>query len=70
MGTISRTSIKKLVKKHYGVGITAGGADEIAKILEVEAQKISSYAVKNAKKNSRDKVTKKDINDYVIKGRG
>jgi len=68
LGTISRSSIKKLVKKHFAVNITEGGAEEIAKILEAQAQNISKFAVKNAKKNSRDKVTKKDINDYMIKG--
>ena len=68
MGSISRSSIKKLIKRHFDVSITNGGAEEIAKILEGEAKNISSFAVKNAKKNSRDKVTKKDIHDYVIKG--
>lgn len=68
MGNISRASIKKLVKKHFDVSITDGGAEEIAKILESEAETISKFAVGNAKKNSRDRVTKKDIRDYVIKG--
>lgn len=68
LGNISRSSIKKLVKKHFAVNITDGGAEEIAKILECEAENISRFAVKNAKKNSRGKVTKKDINDYMIKG--
>jgi histone H3/H4 len=68
VGKISRDSIKKLVKKHFAVSVTDGGADEIAKILEVEAERISSFAVKNAKKNRRDKVTKRDIKEYVIKG--
>ncbi|MHB1829961.1 MAG: hypothetical protein ACYCO0_01065 [Candidatus Micrarchaeaceae archaeon] len=69
MGTISRASIKKLIKKHFDVKVTDGGVDEIAKILELEAVRISDFAVRNAKKNKRDNVTKKDINDYVIKGR-
>ncbi len=69
LGKISREAIKKLIKKHFKVSVTAGGAEEIAKILEGEAQRIASYAVKNAKRNSRDKVTKTDIKDYVIKGR-
>ncbi len=69
VGRISRDAIRKLVKKHFDVSVTAGGAEEIAKILENEAEKIASYAVKNAKKDSRDKVIKKDIKDYVIKGR-
>ena len=69
MGTISRASIKKLIKKHFDVKVTDGGVDEIAKILELEAVRISDFAVRSAKKNRRDKVTRKDINDYVIKGR-
>ena len=69
MANISRNSIKKLVKEHFSVGITDGGADELAFILENEAKRISSFAVDNAKKCSRGKVTKKDIVDYVIKGR-
>ena len=69
LGKISRDAIKKLIKKHFEVSVTDGGADEIAKILEVEAERISNFAVKNAKKNRRDKVTKRDIHDYVIKGR-
>lgn len=69
MGKISRDAIKRLIKRHFEVSVTDGGADEIAKILEGEAERIASYAVKSAKKNSRDKVTKKDIKDYVIRGR-
>ncbi len=69
MGKISRDSIKKLVKKHFGVSVTNGGADEIAKILEVEAEYISDFAVRNAKEKRSGKVTKRDIRDYVIKGR-
>ena len=69
MGKISRDSIKKLIKKHFAVSVTDGGADEIAKILEGEAKRISDFAVKNAEKNRRDKVTNKDIKEYVIKGR-
>ena len=68
VGKISRESVKRLAKKHFGVSITNGGADEIACILEGEAKLISDFAVNNAKKNSRSKVTKKDIHDYMIKG--
>ena len=65
MGRISRDAIRRLVKKHFDVNVTEGGAEEIAKILESEAKRIASYAVKNAKKNSRNKVIKTDIKDYV-----
>lgn len=67
MANISRDSIKKLVKDQFKVSITDGGAEAIASILEGEAKKISDFAVRNAKSNSRDKVTKTDIVDYVIK---
>jgi histone H3/H4 len=67
MATISRDAIKKLVKKRFGAGITESGAEEFAKILEHEASVISAFAVENSKKNKRDKVTRKDIRDYVIK---
>ena len=67
MASISRAAIKKLVKKHFKVNITDGGADELAKILEDEAKIISGHAVKCAKSNKRDSVTEKDIHDYVIK---
>jgi histone H3/H4 len=68
MAKISRSSVRKFVREHFGVNITDGGADEIAGILEGEASRISSFAVGNARKDSREKVTKKDIIDYVIKG--
>jgi histone H3/H4 len=68
MGTISRSAIRKLVKKHFDVNITEDGAEEIAKILEIEASKISDFAVRNSKKSGTGKVTKKDIREYVIKG--
>lgn len=67
MANISRGAIKDFVKSRFGVNITDDGAAEIAEILEKEAQKISSFAVENAKKQNREKVTKKDINDYAIR---
>ena len=67
MASISRAAIKRLVKGHFGVNITDGGADELARILEDEAKVISGHAVKCAKNDKRDRVTEKDIHDYVIK---
>lgn len=69
MATISRSSIKALIKKKFKATITPGGADELARILENEAKRISSFAVLNAKKNKREKVTRSDIKDYIIKDR-
>ncbi len=69
MATISRSSIKALIKKRFKATITRGGAEELARILESEAKRISSFAVQNAKKNKREKVTRSDIKDYMINGR-
>lgn len=55
-----------MVKKHLKAEITEGGADELAKMLENEARLISEFAVKNAKKENRERVTKKDILKYFI----
>lgn len=69
MATISRNSIKVLIKRKFKANITEGGVDELARILENEAKKISSFAVQNAKKKRRDRVTRSDIRDYIVKGR-
>lgn len=67
MAKLSRKAIKELVKSHFKARITDGGADKIAAILEKEAEKISAFAVQNAKRSKRDKITKEDIEKYVIK---
>ncbi|MDE1823728.1 MAG: hypothetical protein KGH74_00320 [Candidatus Micrarchaeota archaeon] len=67
MTRISAKKIKHIVNRNFGVKITEKGAERIAEILEKEAKKISSFAVQNAIKDKRGKVTKKDIKDYVIK---
>ena len=66
MASIPNSAIKKLVKKHFGANITDEGAAELAKILETEAKEISEYAVNNAKRDKRGKVTKDDILSYII----
>ncbi len=66
MAKIPRTAIKQLVKSYFNASITEGGADAMAKMLEQEAKRISSFAVDNAKKENRSKVTRKDISKYVI----
>lgn len=66
MATISRSSIKALIKKKFKANITEGGVDELAKILENEAKNISSFAVQNAKRKKRDRVTRSDIRDYIV----
>ncbi len=67
MAKIPRDPIKKLVNKYFKAKITADGVDELAKILENEAEKISRYAVENARKEGREKVTRKDIARSVLK---
>ncbi|MDE1851528.1 MAG: hypothetical protein KGH69_02465 [Candidatus Micrarchaeota archaeon] len=67
MTRISPKRIKQIVNSSFGVKITEKGAERIAEILEKEAKSISSFAVQNAIRNKRGKVTKKDIKDYVIR---
>ncbi len=68
MATIPRDAIKALIKSHFGVNITEEGADEMARIIESKANEMSGFAVSNAKKNGRSKVTKDDIKQYLIDG--
>jgi histone H3/H4 len=67
MATIPKQAVKKIFNKYFGLQITEDGASALARLLEKKAKKISAYAVKNAKKEKRDKITKKDIEDYVLK---
>jgi histone H3/H4 len=67
MASIPKQAIKKMVQEYFGLQITDDGAAAIARLLERRARKISKFAVKNAKKESREKVTKKDIQEYVLK---
>jgi histone H3/H4 len=69
MATISRSSIRALIRKKFKTNITKGGIDELARILEDEAKSISAFSVQNARKNKRDKVTRSDIRQYLVKGR-
>jgi len=67
MAQLSRDNIKKLVKKYTNANITDDGADAIAKLLEKKAREISSFAVKKAKEKKKDKITKEEINEYILK---
>jgi len=67
MANIPKQAIKKLIKSYFKVNISDDGAIALAKILENKAKKISRFAVKNAKRERRDRVTKKDIEEYVLK---
>jgi histone H3/H4 len=67
MATIPRQAVKKIVKKYFGLQMTDDAAGAFAGLLEEKARRISTFAVKNAKKENRSKVTKKDIQDYVLK---
>jgi histone H3/H4 len=67
MATIPKQAIKKMVMRSFGLKITDDAAAAIAAVLEKKAKKISLFAVKNAKRDKRNKVMKKDIEDYVMK---
>lgn len=66
MANIPKQAIKKLIKLYANVNITDDGAAALGKILEKKARTISKYAVKNAKKQGREKITKDDVTKYVI----
>ncbi|MCL4381475.1 NFYB/HAP3 family transcription factor subunit [Candidatus Marsarchaeota archaeon] len=66
MPKIPKTVIKELVKDR-GLRLNEKAADAITKILEKKAKEIAEYAVKNAKKNNREKITKEDIEAYIMK---
>ncbi len=67
MANIPKQAIKKLIKNYFKVNISDDGALALARILENKAKRISKFAVRNAKKEKRDRVTKKDIEEYVLK---
>ena len=67
MAQLSRDNIKKLVKKYTNANITDDGADAIAKLLEKKAREISSFAVRKAKEKKKDRITKEEINEYILK---
>ena len=67
VASIPNSAIKGIIKKYAKVSITSDGAAAIAAILERKAKEIARFAVKNAKRRSRDKVTKEDISAYIFK---
>ncbi|MGC8710202.1 MAG: histone-like protein [Candidatus Micrarchaeia archaeon] len=67
MASLSRGNIKKLIKKYTKANITDDGIDAVAKLLESKAMEISKFAVKNAKQKKREKITKEDIMEYVVR---
>ena len=67
MATIPKQAVKKLLKLHFGLKMTDDAAEALARILEKRAKKISKFAVRNAKKAKRVKVTKQDIEEFVLR---
>ncbi|MDE1855088.1 MAG: NFYB/HAP3 family transcription factor subunit [Candidatus Micrarchaeota archaeon] len=67
MANIPKQAIQKMISRSFGFKITEDAAAELARMLERKAKKMSQFAVKNASKEKRVKVTKKDIEDYVMK---
>ena len=61
MANIPNQAIKKLIKRYAKANITEDGAAALGKILEKKAMSISRFAVKNAKKQGRSKITKEDV---------
>ncbi len=66
MANISRTAIKQLVSRRFKAKITDRGAEAIARMLEQEAERIAKFAVEQARRENREKVTGKDIEKYII----
>lgn len=66
MAKIPGTSIKRIIRQYAKVNITDEGAAALAKILEDKARAISKFAVKNAKKSGRTKITKEDVLKYTL----
>ncbi len=67
MANIPKQAIKKMIDQYYGLQITDDAAAALASMLEKRARKISKFAVNNARKDKRGKVTRKDIEAYVLK---
>ena len=67
MATIPKQAVKKIFSRYFGLQITDEGAGALARVLEKKAKSISAFAVKNARKDKRNKVTKADIQEYVLK---
>ena len=67
MATIPKQAIKRMMSQSFGLKITDEAAEALAAVLERKAKKISRFAVDSAKKDKRNKVTKKDIEDYIMK---
>ena len=67
MAKIPRKAIKELVKSHFKARITEGGAEKMAAMLEKEAERMSAFAVQNAKRDRRVKITRKDIEEYMLR---
>jgi histone H3/H4 len=68
MASIPRSAIVSLIKKHFSSSITDDAANEMARILEHKADEMARFAVDNARKKGRGKVTKEDISQYLIDG--
>ena len=66
MASIPPEAVKKLIKKYAKVNITDDGAAAFGEILEERAREISKFVVKNAKKNGREKITREDIDKYMV----
>lgn len=67
VASISKQAIKDLIKRNYGFEITDDGAAAMARMIEKKAMIVSKFAVKNAKKDKRKEVTRRDLLAYAQK---
>lgn len=67
MATIPKQAIQKMIRRSFGYSISDDAAAALARMLESKAKKISRFAVRNANRERRTKVTRRDIEDYVMK---
>ncbi len=65
-GRIPKNTLKRFVKEKFGVNMTPGAAEELAKILEEKAIEISKHAIKMSKKRHSEEITPEDIESYKI----
>ena len=67
MASIPKQAIRKIVRQSFGLQISDDAAAAMARLLEKKAEKISKFAVKNARKEKRSKVTRRDIREYALR---
>ena len=62
--SISKASLKKMIKEGQDLKMTDGAAEAIAAMLEEKAARIAKYAFERAKKNKRGSILEEDVDSY------